>query len=194
LLVRKLCGTKHAGTESAAAIIETCQSNVQATTLLVQQVLLGHLDVCQPDATLPSTTDAALRTIATEDLNAFHVGCADKRSDCVLLLASFWIGDLLLRHHGEECTEGTGCRPLLLAVDDVEVATITQNTPSFLPASIAADVWLTKAECTQCVLGHARKEACLLLIITEQHESLATNRLVRRDKHCCRSAGAANPA
>ena len=60
LFVGKFCCAQHAGTQCAATVVQASQRNVQAATFLVQQVLLRNLDVGEPNARLPCSTDATL--------------------------------------------------------------------------------------------------------------------------------------
>ena len=194
LLVRELRRAQHAGAERAAAVVEAGERHVEAAAFLVEQVLLGDLHVGEADARLPGSADAALGAVAAEDLDAFHVGRADERGDRVLLLAGLGVLDPLLGHHGEQGRERAGGGPLLLAVHDVVVAAFADGAAGFLAAGVAADVRLAQAEGAQRVLGHAGEEALLLLIVAEEHERLAADRLVRGDKHRGRAAGAADAA
>ena len=60
LFVGKFCCAQHASTQCATTVVQASQCNVQAATFLVQQVLLRNLDVGEPNARLPGSTDATL--------------------------------------------------------------------------------------------------------------------------------------
>ena len=60
LFVGKFCCAQHASTQCAATVIQASQRHVQSATFLMQQVLLRNLDVSEPNARLPCSTDATL--------------------------------------------------------------------------------------------------------------------------------------
>ena len=60
LFVGKFCCAQHASTQCAATVVQAGKRNIQATTFLMQQVLLRNLDVGEPNARLPCSTDATL--------------------------------------------------------------------------------------------------------------------------------------
>ena len=149
----------------------------------MQQRRLRHFHIRESNACLPSAANAALGTIAAEDLHAFHIRCANERSDRVLLLASLWIGQRLLRHHSEESAERARGRPLLLAVDDVELAARTHFAARLLTACIATDIGFRQAERAERVCRHAWEILFLLRIVAEEHDRFATDRLMRTHEH-----------
>ena len=191
LLHREARGAEHARRQRAAAVVEAGERDVQALALLEEEVLLRHLHVLQADARLPGAADAALRAVPAEDVDALHVGRADERGDRVLRLARLRVGDLLLRHDGEEARERARGRPLLLAVEDVVRSVRAELAARLLAARVAADIRLGEAERAQRRLRHQREEALLLLGVAEEHDRLAADRLVRRHEDGGRAARAA---
>jgi len=188
LLHRVARCAEHARRERAAAVIQAGERDVEALAFLEEEVLLRNLHVRQLDARLPRTANTALRAVAAEDVDAFHVRRADEGGDRILRLARLGVGDLLLRHHGEEARERARSRPLLLAIEDVVRAVGAEFAARFLAACVATDVWLREAERAERRLCHERQEALLLLVVAEEHDGLAADRLVRRHEHGRRTA------
>src|SRR5437667_2021309 len=65
---------------------------------------------------------------------------------------------------------------------------IREPAMGLLSAGIATDVWLGETKCAEHLRRQVRQPAALLLVVAEEHDRLASDRLMRADEHRRRSA------
>ena len=165
------------GGQRATPVIQACQSNIQASPLVVEQMRFGNFDVFEFHSGLPCAANATFRAVARSNFDALHVWGADQGGDFVLGFPRLWINDLLLAHHGEDAGQCSAGGPFFSARTDDEITVLVHLNPCFLSSSIASHIGFREAEGRKRVFADARKEGGLLGFGPEEHDGTASDEI-----------------